>query len=199
MLIRLDGLNLFTPPASHLSFLLTLFHSGFTLPAASPWMYCKCPPEDQVCVGGVTAQWFLSLKGDSTQMHSKPMKCFFLGGELSGYDYITTHAEEQRSDLLTYVQTDCELSQAQQKSGHLKGLANDVRPTLPTQKDLLTNSRDLWPKLFYLLYFLFFFLFLSSYIYLKIKFLKQCFRSVFHPLYLYLLNRKEEGKQLAEG
>lgn len=25
--------------------------------------------------------------------------------------------------------------------------------TLPTQKDLLTNSRDLWPKLFYLLYF----------------------------------------------
>lgn len=89
-----------------------------------------------MCVGGVTAQWFLSLKGDSTQMHSKPMKCFFLGGELSGYDYITTHAEDQRSDLLTYVQTDCELSQAQQKSGHLKGLANDVRPDLTNTKGL---------------------------------------------------------------
>lgn len=30
-----------------------------------------CPLED--IVGGSTAQWFLSLKGDSIQMHSKHM------------------------------------------------------------------------------------------------------------------------------
>lgn len=34
----------------------------------------------------------------------------------------------KRSDLLTYDQTDADLSQAQQKSGYLKELANDVRP-----------------------------------------------------------------------
>lgn len=65
------------------------------------------------------------------------MRCFFsggdLGGEFSGYGYITRRAEMQRSDLLTDDQTDADLSQAQQKSGYLKGLANDVRsdPTIP--------------------------------------------------------------------
>ena len=73
------------------------------------------------------------LHSDAFQTHEM---LFFLGGELSGYDYIATHAEEQRSDLLTYDQTDCELSQAQQKSGHLKGLANDVRPNLTNTEGL---------------------------------------------------------------
>lgn len=79
------------------------------------------------------------LHSDAFQTH---------GGEFSGHGYTTRRAEEQRSDLLTYDQTDADLSQAQQKSGYLKGLANDVRPTLPTEKDLLTNSRDLWPNYF---------------------------------------------------
>lgn len=86
--------------------------------------------------GGGTAQWFLSLKGDSTQMHSKPMRCFFFsGGEFSRYGYTT---EKQRSDLLTHDQTDADLSQAQQKFGYLKGLANDVRPD-PTNSKGLTD------------------------------------------------------------
>lgn len=68
-------------------------------------------------------------------MHSKLTRCFFfffsdgdLGGGFSGYGYITKRAEKQRSNLLTSDQTDADLSQAQQKSGYLKGLANDVRP-----------------------------------------------------------------------
>lgn len=86
-----------------------------------------------VCGGGKHFTFFKrGLHSDAFHTHDM----FFLGGELSGYDYITTHAEEQRSDLLTYDQTDCELSQAQQKSGHLKGLANDVRPVLTNTKGL---------------------------------------------------------------
>lgn len=93
-----------------------------------------CPLED--IVAGDTAQWFLSLKGDSTKMHSKPVRCFISGGEFSGY--ITRHAEKQRSNFLTDDQTDADLSQAQQKFGHLNGLANDVRPN-PTHSKGLTD------------------------------------------------------------
>lgn len=59
-----------------------------------------------------------------------------LGGEFSGYGYLTRHVEKQRSELLTRDQTDADLSQAQQKFGYLKGLANDVRPNSTNSKGL---------------------------------------------------------------
>lgn len=136
LLPRFDGLNPSTcyPPLVP----ALLLHSGFTLSAASPWMYCMCPPED-IVGGGDTAQWFLSLKGDSTQIHSKPMRCFIFSfwWRVCGYCYITKHAEKQRSDLLTYDQTDADLSQAQHKSEYLKGLANDVIPSPTNSKGLI--------------------------------------------------------------
>ncbi len=67
---------------------------------------------------------------------------------------IAKRAKKQRSELSTYDQTDADLSQAQQKFGYLKELANDVRLD-PTNSKGFTNVRDLWPKLFYLLYFFF--------------------------------------------
>lgn len=50
---------------------------------------------------------------------------------------MATPQDVQRSDL-TYDQTEADLSQAQQKSGCLKGLANDVRPD-PTNPKGLTD------------------------------------------------------------
>lgn len=140
LLPRFDGLNpsICYPPLVP----ALLLHSGFTLPAASPWIYCMCPPEDIVCVWGDTAQ-FLSLKVDSTQIHSKPMRCFIFSfwwrswWRVCGYGYITKHTEKQRSDLLTYDQTDADLSQAQHKSEYLKGLANDVIPKPTNSKGLV--------------------------------------------------------------
>lgn len=71
-------------------------------------------------------------------MHSKPMNLFFPGGECSRCCYITRRAEKQRNDLLTDDQTDADLSPAQQEFGHLKGLANDVKPN-PTNPKGLTD------------------------------------------------------------
>lgn len=40
--------------------------------------------------------------------------------ENSGYGYTTKRAKKQRSDLLTFDQTDADLRQAQQEFGYLK-------------------------------------------------------------------------------
>lgn len=80
--------------------------------------------------GSVVSFFKRGLHSDTFQTHD--MFFVFLveiiGGEFDGHGGITRRAEKQRSDLLTYDQTDADLSRAQQKSGYLKGLANDVRP-----------------------------------------------------------------------
>lgn len=50
-------------------------------------MYCMCPLCDH-CGDRVrgTVQWFLSLKADSSQMHSSPMRRF-LAVSASSWDY----------------------------------------------------------------------------------------------------------------
>lgn len=94
------------------------------------------------------------------------------GGEWSRYGSITRCTEKRLADW----GSDWCWSQPSTAEVLMNGLANDVRPDLPTQKDLLTKSRNLWPKWFYLLYFIFM---LTSYIYLKkIKNLQQCFRNM---------------------
>lgn len=67
-----------------------------------------------------------------------PIPCFLailldFGGDFSKCGYVTRYVEKQSSDLLTDEQTDADLSKAQQKFRHLKGLVNDVRlnPTNP--------------------------------------------------------------------
>lgn len=55
-LTTLDLMNFILP--LHLtptSSLLSLLHSGFNLPAASPWMYCICSPEDITAAGGCSS------------------------------------------------------------------------------------------------------------------------------------------------
>lgn len=71
-------------------------------------------------------------------MHSNPMRCFLavlldFGGDFSKCGNVTRYEEKQSSDLLTDEQTDADLSKAQQKFRHPKGLVNDVRlnPTNP--------------------------------------------------------------------
>lgn len=176
---------------------------AFTSPL---WLYFTCC-KSLVCTVcallrtllGDTAQWFLSLRGglhsDAFQTHEM-FSCFLLNlveilVENSGYGYTTKRAKKQRSDLLTFDQTDADLRQAQQEFGYLKRTSQWCK-TGPYQ---LNRTYWLILEIYgqnYFIYCISFFYFNKLYI-LKIKFLKQCFRRVFHPLYLYLFNRKEEG------
>lgn len=59
--------------------LLSLLHSGFTLPAASPWMYCMCHPEDVMGGHSSVVSFFKSrLHSDAFQSHEMFLAVLFL-------------------------------------------------------------------------------------------------------------------------
>lgn len=159
---------------------------------------CTACASSENIVAGDTVQWFLSLKGDSTQMHSNPMSYFwqflldFGWRDFSRCGYITQEARRSREAVLMN-RLMLILAKHSTSLDTWKDRPVMWDSTLPTQKDLLTNSRDLWPNWFYLLYFIFYFN--------KLRVLKnQNFKAVFqehvvffffYPLYLFLLNRAE--------